>query len=469
MECVCCDTRPMQQLPVRAPRSRAFPGPELKSKLPRLRRRNFHVEGREVCLDSQQQQGMRNFHVERRDVGEGSREELWMMDWKPGVVTAAVVFSLSLPSSSPSALEIDRVSPAKQAEVARALVLDGARNLDRSLEVSVALNAPEVSIVPVTNKVVQAVARPKAVPVINPVVVSSSSRLLARILQHFGGGGIAGAIGAALVYPLDTIKTRMQAQNNDEECKYKNEIDCFRKLVADEGMGSLYSGLLPQLVGIAPEKAVKLTVNELLLELLEHVMPGTGLWFLELIAGSGGGFSQVVFTNPMEIVKVRLQTQTTSNKRGFCEVVKELGFRGLYHGAGVTLARDIPSSGIFFACYAILCQLYPDQGFADGFLAAIPATVLSTPMDVVKTRLQVSPQTPPYPIFPLTKCSSSYRWSFRTARSRTRTRWLASRAYGWQRVQERCSKGASPVCCERVHSLASRWWCITSSAAADLR
>lgn len=39
------------------------------------------------------------------------------------------------------------------------------------------------------------------------------STLLAKIAQHLGGGGVAGALGATVVYPLDTIKTRMQAQN----------------------------------------------------------------------------------------------------------------------------------------------------------------------------------------------------------------------------------------------------------------
>lgn len=39
------------------------------------------------------------------------------------------------------------------------------------------------------------------------------STLLAKIAQHLGGGGVAGAIGATAVYPLDTIKTRMQAQS----------------------------------------------------------------------------------------------------------------------------------------------------------------------------------------------------------------------------------------------------------------
>lgn len=39
-----------------------------------------------------------------------------------------------------------------------------------------------------------------------------------------------------------------------ETPQYKDEIDCFKQLLANEGPASLYSGLLPQLLGIAPEK-----------------------------------------------------------------------------------------------------------------------------------------------------------------------------------------------------------------------
>lgn len=127
------------------------------------------------------------------------------------------------------------------------------------------------------------------------------------------------------------------------------------------------------------------------MEMLECQMPGVGAWALELIAGGGGGFSQVVFTNPMEIVKVRLQTQAKDVKqKNSWDVIKELGVRGLYNGSAVTMARDIPSSAIFFAIYTLIRQVYPDQSFVAGFMAAIPATVLVTPFDVVKTRLQVN-------------------------------------------------------------------------------
>ena len=42
---------------------------------------------------------------------------------------------------------------------------------------------------------------------------------------------------------------------------YKNSFDCFKKVLRHEGFRGLYRGLGPQLVGVCPEKAIKLTVS----------------------------------------------------------------------------------------------------------------------------------------------------------------------------------------------------------------
>ena len=44
------------------------------------------------------------------------------------------------------------------------------------------------------------------------------------------------------------------------ELMYRNSFDCFKKVIRHEGFTGLYRGLVPQLMGVAPEKAIKLTV-----------------------------------------------------------------------------------------------------------------------------------------------------------------------------------------------------------------
>jgi solute carrier family 25 aspartate/glutamate transporter 12/13 len=127
---------------------------------------------------------------------------------------------------------------------------------------------------------------------------SRTSNILHNVLEsvhHFALGSLAGAFGAFMVYPIDLVKTRMQNQRSSRvgEMLYKNSIDCAKKVIKNEGFKGLYSGVLPQLVGVAPEKAIKLTVNDLV---RGHFSKKNGeIWLPhEILAGGTAGACQVV-------------------------------------------------------------------------------------------------------------------------------------------------------------------------------
>jgi len=220
---------------------------------------------------------------------------------------------------------------------------------------------------------------------------------------RFALGAIAGAAGATAVYPIDLVKTRMQNQRTGSyvgELLYRNSFDCFRKVIRHEGPTGLYRGLVPQLMGVAPEKAIKLTMNDLVRDTIkknnDQRIPLIG----EVIAGGCAGGSQVMFTNPIEVVKIRLQVAgeiASAAKPSAIAIVKELGFRGLYKGATACLMRDIPFSAIYFPAYAHLKPKFADDNgynsplslLLAGAVAGMPAASLVTPADVIKTRLQV--------------------------------------------------------------------------------
>lgn len=231
-------------------------------------------------------------------------------------------------------------------------------------------------------------------------------------LYSFFLGSIAGCIGATAVYPIDLVKTRMQAQRH--KAAYANSFDCFKKVIKNEGLRGLYSGLAAQLVGVAPEKAIKLTVNDLVRGIgTDEYGQITMGW--EISAGMSAGACQVIFTNPLEIVKIRLQMQGGNTKQlkpgeiphkhlSAAQIVKQLGIKGLYKGATACLLRDVPFSAIYFPTYAnlkrILFNFDPNdtdkahrlstwQLLVSGALAGAPSAFFTTPADVIKTRLQV--------------------------------------------------------------------------------
>ena len=85
-------------------------------------------------------------------------------------------------------------------------------------------------------------------------------------------------------------------------------------------------------MGVAPEKAIKLTVNDFGRD--QFMSKNGNIPLLgEIFSGACAGASQVIFTNPLEIVKIRLQVAgeiACGSKVKAWTVVRELGIFGLY-------------------------------------------------------------------------------------------------------------------------------------------
>ncbi|KAJ7631241.1 mitochondrial carrier domain-containing protein [Roridomyces roridus] len=200
--------------------------------------------------------------------------------------------------------------------------------------------------------------------------------------------GIAGGIGATIVYPIDMGYTVVG------QMLYKNSLDCAKKILRNEGIRGFYRGLGPQL--LAPEKAIKISVNEALRGRATDPETGRIKLFWELVAGGTAGGCQVIFTNPLEIVKIRLQIQGEAAKaegfapKGAVHIIRQLGVLGLYKGASACLLRDIPFSAIYFPTYGHLKRDLFHEGYNGKQLSFIELLASAgIAADVVKTRLQV--------------------------------------------------------------------------------
>ncbi|EKM84071.1 hypothetical protein AGABI1DRAFT_97017 [Agaricus bisporus var. burnettii JB137-S8] len=247
-------------------------------------------------------------------------------------------------------------------------------------------------------------------PYVEPEQAAKSTKSIFNSVMHssynFIQGGFAGAFGATIVYPIDMGDMQNQRSSVVGQVLYKNSIDCAKKIFHNEGFLGFYRGLGPQLIGVAPEKAIKLTVNDLVRSRMMDMETGRIQLRWELLAGGMAGGCQVIFTNPLEIVKIRLQVQGEAAKvegmkpKGAVHIIRQLGIFGLYRGASACLLRDIPFSAIYFPAYAHLKADVFQEGYngkrlsfletlSAAAIAGMPAAYLTTPADVVKTRLQV--------------------------------------------------------------------------------
>ncbi|XP_072983883.1 uncharacterized protein [Typha latifolia] len=214
--------------------------------------------------------------------------------------------------------------------------------------------------------------------------------------QYMAAGSVAGVVEHTAMFPVDTVKTRIQAGVGAGRCQFS-----LAGVLRAEGFLSLYRGLGAMGLGAGPAHAVYFSVYEISKEFLSGGNPNNPA----VHAASGvvaTVASDAVFT-PMDTVKQRLQLRN-SPYNGVVDcigrVVREEGFGALYASYRTTVLMNAPFTAVHFATYEAvkrgLVEISPDSvdderlvvhataGAAAGALAA----AVTTPLDVAKTQLQ---------------------------------------------------------------------------------
>ncbi|XP_059475322.1 mitochondrial carrier protein Rim2 [Neocloeon triangulifer] len=187
---------------------------------------------------------------------------------------------------------------------------------------------------------------------------------------HLVAGGVAGTAGAIATCPLEVVKTRLQssachfgppASSNSGTCgpgpllrrsfattavalpstpglrPRMGLVQCLRYIVEHEGPRALFKGLGPNLVGVAPSRAIYFCAYSQSKQFLNNtITPDTPL--VHIGAASCAGFVACTATNPIWFVKTRLQldqrrngTRTTA-AQCIRQIYRQAGLRGFYKG-----------------------------------------------------------------------------------------------------------------------------------------
>ena len=181
---------------------------------------------------------------------------------------------------------------------------------------------------------------------------------------------------------------------------YHHTRDCFFKVFRYEGLAGMYRGLSLYLLHVAPEKAIKLATNDFLRDKLSEAQHGHLSVGEEVVAGACAGLTNVLLFNPLEIIKIRLQvagTFSTLKTETVGSIARDLGLANIYKAGTACMMRDVLFCALYFPLYAHIKPLLADETgynsplsiFTAGSLAgAVPASLV-TPIDLIKTRLQV--------------------------------------------------------------------------------
>ncbi|KAF9431005.1 hypothetical protein BGZ94_000472 [Podila epigama] len=202
---------------------------------------------------------------------------------------------------------------------------------------------------------------------------------------------MAGTAVDTALFPLDTLKTRLQSKAG---------------FVASGGFRGVYSGLTSAVIGSAPGASVFFGTYSTLKKTLTAAIPDPQhAPVVHMMSASGGEIAACFVRVPTEVIKQRMQTkQFTTTSAAVKSVVHNEGMLGFYRGYFSTVAREIPFTCIQFPLYEYMKKSYAHSTHRSrvdaweaaifGFISGGIAAAFTTPLDVVKTRLMLSQKNP---------------------------------------------------------------------------
>nr|XP_020033482.1 mitoferrin-1 isoform X1 [Castor canadensis] len=220
----------------------------------------------------------------------------------------------------------------------------------------------------------------------------------ASVSTHMTAGAMAGILEHSIMYPVDSVKTRMQSLNPDPKAQYTSIYGALKKIMRTEGFWRPLRGLNVMVMGAGPAHAMYFACYENMKRTLNDVFSHQGNSHLANgIAGSMATLLHDAVMNPAEVVKQRLQMFNSQHRSALScirTVWRTEGLGAFYRSYTTQLTMNIPFQSIHFITYEFLQEQVnphrdynPQSHIISGGLAGALAAAATTPLDVCKTLL----------------------------------------------------------------------------------
>ena len=201
-------------------------------------------------------------------------------------------------------------------------------------------------------------------------------------LTRLCAGAGAGIFAMSATYPLDMVRGRLTVQVDGKTTKaYTSMTHAARVIVAEEGMGALYKGWLPSVIGVIPYVGLNFAVYGTLkdvvaraqgLESAKDLSVASGL----ACGGIAGAIGQTV-AYPFDVCRRKLQVSGWEGAKAladgakanevpvrytgmvdcFIKVIRHEGVGALFHGLSANYVKVAPSIAIAFVTYEEIKKL----------------------------------------------------------------------------------------------------------------
>lgn len=203
---------------------------------------------------------------------------------------------------------------------------------------------------------------------------------LSPLAAELLAGCLGGTAKTLAFYPLDTITTL-------------REIGI--KKLPRQPIARYYTGSGIAVLGVLPYAILFHTT----FWLCDSMMTGMPAYMRQLFAATCASFAAAIVGVPFECIKHRVQLNVPgfeTPSRALSATLRREGMRGLYTGMQSTIARNIPYNALHFGSFRLFVDGLTSWRLTSsrlthalaGALAGAVTALLTTPIDLINTRLQ---------------------------------------------------------------------------------
>jgi len=240
---------------------------------------------------------------------------------------------------------------------------------------------------------------------------------LVNFLIDFGMGGVSAAVSKTAAAPIERVK--LLIQNQDEMIKsgrlqtpYKGIVDCFSRVIAEEGVVSLWRGNVANVLRYFPTQALNFAFKDQFKRMFGYSQAKDGYWkwFMgNLASGGAAGACSLLFVYSLDYARTRLANDNKAAKKGgerqfnglidvYRKTLATDGVQGLYRGFNISCVGIIVYRGLYFGMYDSLKPVLLTGNMKDSFLGAfflgwgitIGAGLASYPIDTIRRRMMMT-------------------------------------------------------------------------------
>lgn len=212
-------------------------------------------------------------------------------------------------------------------------------------------------------------------------------------------GALAGITEHSVMYPFDSIKTRMQVFTTSPAAVYSGIGNAITRISSTEGARALWRGVSSVIAGAGPAHAVQFGTYEAVKEFTGANDDSSEYqWASTALAGASATIASDALMNPFDVIKQRMQVhQSEFRSMVTCAstVFRNEGLSAFYVSYPTTLTMTVPFTAAQFTVYEQIKKFMNPTGtyspvshIVAGGIGGGVAAGLTTPLDVAKTLLQ---------------------------------------------------------------------------------